>query len=69
MDATKISSKYQVVVPKSIREIPGFQSGKKLVWIAKGRSVSLVPVPTLEGLRGIARGADISNIREKVDRL
>ena len=31
-------------------------------------SVRLVPVPTLEELRGIARDMDMSNIREKVDR-
>ena len=68
MDATKISSKYQVVVPKSIREIPGFQSGRDVVWIAKGHSVKLVPVLPLEELRVIFKGIDTSDIREKVDR-
>ena len=68
MEAVKISSKYQVTVPKSIREIPGFQSGSDVVWIAKGHSVKLVPVLEFEELRRIFKGIDTSDIREKVDR-
>lgn len=68
MDAVTVSPKYQVVIPKSIREIPGFEPGKQLIWIAKGHSVKLVPVLPLEELREIFKGIDTSNIREKVDR-
>jgi len=68
MDAVTLSSKYQLVVPKSIRESMGFKPGQKFMPIAKHGSIQYVPVPTLKEMRGIARGADTSNIREKVDR-
>lgn len=69
MAYTTISSKYQVVIPKEIRERTGLRPGQKLSVIATGRGIYLVPVPTLAELRGIARGADACGLREKVDRL
>ena len=69
MAQTTISSKYQVVIPKEIREWTGLRPGQRLSVIAMAGGIYMVPVPTLEELRGIARGADISGIREKADRL
>jgi len=68
MAQTTISSKYQVVIPKEIRERTGWKPGQKLSVIATAQGVHLVRVPTLEELRGIARGADTSGLREKADR-
>ncbi len=67
-DVLVIPEDYLITLPRRVREMPGFQPGAKVAWLVKGHSVSLVPVPTLEELRGIARGADTSNLREKVDR-
>jgi AbrB family looped-hinge helix DNA binding protein len=69
MAQTTISSKYQVVIPKEIRERTGLKPGQKLSVIATTTGIYLVPVPTLAELRGIARGANTSGLREKVDRL
>lgn len=69
MAHTTISSKYQVVIPKEIRERVGLKPGQRLSVIATGRGVHLVPVPSLEELRGIARGADTGGVREKEERL
>ena len=69
MAHTTISSKYQVVIPKEVRERLHLKPGQKLAVIVRGNVISLVPVPTLEELRGFARGADTSGLREKVDRL
>jgi AbrB family looped-hinge helix DNA binding protein len=68
MDEVTISPKYQVVIPKAIRERLHFRPGQKLVALVKGNSVSLVPVPTLKELRGIARGANLEGYREEEDR-
>ncbi len=69
MAQTTVSSKYQVVIPKEIRERTGLRPGQKLSVIATGAVIQLVPVPTLQELRGIARGADATAVREKEDRL
>jgi AbrB family looped-hinge helix DNA binding protein len=69
MAQTTVSSKYQVVIPKEIRERTGIKPGQKLSVIATASGVQLVRVPTLAELRGIARGADPSGLREKEDRL
>jgi len=67
-DVLVIPEDYRITIPQRVREMPGFQPGKKLVWLVKGGSVHLVPVPGLEELRGIAKGLDTSNLREKTDR-
>lgn len=37
--------------------------------ITKGDMISLVPIPELAEMRGIAKGADTSNYRDRTDRL
>ena len=69
MAQTTVSSKYQVVIPKEIRERTGIKPGQKLSVIATATGIHLVRVPTLEELRGIARGANASGLRDKEDRL
>jgi len=69
MAQTTVSSKYQVVIPKEIRERTGIKPGQKFSVIATATGIHLVRVPTLEELRGIARGANTSGLREKEDRL
>ncbi len=69
MDETTVSSKYQVVIPKSIREKIPLRPGQKLSVIVKGGVISLVPVPTLEELRGLAKGAAREPDREEEDRV
>ena len=69
MAHTTVSSKFQVVIPKEIRERTGLKPGQRLSVIATAGVIHLVPVPSLQELRGIARGADTRGLREKVDRL
>lgn len=65
---TTISSKYQVVIPKAVREHLNLKPKQKLTVIEKDKMVILVPQTTLEELRGIAPGISIDNYREKQDR-
>ncbi len=67
MATVKISSKYQIVIPKEIRERLGLKPGQKVhVLMFKGRA-TIVPVRPLEELRGMAKGVDISGYREEVE--
>lgn len=67
MQAT-ISSKYQVVIPKSVRKRLDLKPKQQLTVIEKDKMLILIPQPSLEGLRGIAAGATVDDYREKKDR-
>ena len=69
MAQTTVSSKYQVVIPKEIRERLGLRPGHKLSVLDKGGVIYLLPLPELQDLRGVARGANTDGIRQKDDRL
>lgn len=63
-----LSSKFQISIPKAVRDEHHWQAGQEFVFIPKGKGVLLMPVPNLESLGGIARGANPSDIRDREDR-
>ena len=65
---TTISSKYQVVIPKPVREHLNLKPKQKLTVIEKDRMLILIPQASLEELRGIAAGANTDDYRENKDR-
>lgn len=65
---TTLSSKYQISIPKSVREEQHWQSGQKFVFIPKGKGILIMPLPSFEELKGIAAGADPTNFRDRNDR-
>jgi AbrB family looped-hinge helix DNA binding protein len=66
---TRVSPKYQVVIPKEVRESMGLEVGQELQVVAKGGTITLVPERPLRELRGFAKGARTNNLREKKDRM
>jgi len=69
MATTTVSSRYQVVIPKEIREQLDIQPGQKMQVLAKHGIVHLVPVIPLRDLVGFVKGIDTGDLREKEDRL
>ncbi len=65
---TRISSKYQVVIPKALRERLHLRPQQKLMVLEKDGMLILVPQVNLESLRGLARGANVADYRDKKDR-
>jgi AbrB family looped-hinge helix DNA binding protein len=63
-----LSSKFQISIPKAIREAAHWKAGQEFVFIPKGTGVLLVPVPELAELAGIARGASKRGYRDRGDR-
>lgn len=63
-----LSSKYQISVPKAIRDDLHWEAGQEFVFIPKGKGVLLMPVPDLKQLAGIARGANTEDYRDRKDR-
>jgi AbrB family looped-hinge helix DNA binding protein len=67
MTITTVSSKYQIVIPKEIRERFKIRPGQKLQMIEVGRGIELIPVEPIENARGFLKGFDYSNYREEED--
>ena len=63
-----LSSKYQVVVPASMRESLKLKPGAKLTWIEIDGMAHLVPYKPASAYRGIARGLTNSDIPNEPDR-
>jgi AbrB family looped-hinge helix DNA binding protein len=69
MARTKVSPKYQVVIPKEVRESMDLKVGQELQVVAKGGMITLVPEQPLAALRGFAKGIRTAGLREKKDRM
>jgi AbrB family looped-hinge helix DNA binding protein len=65
---TKLSSEYQISIPKAVRERLAWRAGQKIAFIDHGHSVVMVPVPDRDELAGMARGANTDNYRDRNDR-
>jgi AbrB family looped-hinge helix DNA binding protein len=63
-----LSSKYQISIPKVVREEQHWESGQEFVFIPKGKGVLIIPVPDLDQLSGIASGAEAEGYRDREDR-
>jgi AbrB family looped-hinge helix DNA binding protein len=60
-----VSPKYQVVIPREIRESLGLEPGQKLQGFEYEGRVEFVPVRKAKSLRGFARGIDTTVERER----
>ena len=64
MEKVKISPKYQVVIPKSIREALELRPGQMVQVIAHGGRIEMVPVRSMREMRGFLAGIDTTVERE-----
>jgi len=64
----KLSSKFQISLPKAVRTAQHWQAGQEFAFIPKGKGALLVPVPKPENLAGMARGANPEGYRDRDDR-
>lgn len=65
MAIVTISARYQVVIPRDVRERLELKPGQKVQALPfKGR-VELIPLGPIEGARGLVRGIDTSAPRDE----
>lgn len=63
-----LSSKFQISVPKAIRDDLHWEAGQEFIFIPKGKGVLLIPVPELDDLAGLTPGANTDDYRDREDR-
>jgi AbrB family looped-hinge helix DNA binding protein len=64
METLTISPKFQVVIPKAIRERLGLSPGQKVQAVLYGDRIELIPLHPPKRLRGFLKGIDTTVARE-----
>lgn len=68
MTTATLSSKFQLSLPKSLREAMNLKPGQQFELIQNGDIIQMVPKTTIRELRGKARGAKTEGYRDRKDR-
>ena len=68
METVTVSPKFQVVIPKGIRESLKLAPGQKIQALLYDNRIELIPVRPIKKMRGFLKGIDTSIDRE-TDRL
>lgn len=64
METVTVSPKFQVVIPRKVRESLGIQAGQKVQVIAYDNHIALIPVKPIQEMRGLLKGIDTTVERE-----
>lgn len=68
MAEATLSSKYQLVIPKEIREELHLEKKQKITIVAKDGIINLIPYQPLSGLKGFLKGMKTGKLRKEEDR-
>lgn len=64
MVTAKISPKFQVVIPKKIRDSLNLSPGQKVQMISYGNRIEIIPLKEISEMRGFLKGIDTTVERE-----
>ncbi|MBS1270724.1 MAG: hypothetical protein MAG794_01690 [Gammaproteobacteria bacterium] len=65
MTAVTVSPKYQVVIPKDVRESLGIFSGQKIQVLTYQNRIELIPIKPMKKMRGFLKGINTKVMRDK----
>ncbi|MFB3879644.1 MAG: AbrB/MazE/SpoVT family DNA-binding domain-containing protein [Armatimonadota bacterium] len=68
MATVKVSSKYQIVIPREVRRVLGIQKGQTVSVIPVGGVIEVVPHRELATLEGAYPEISLSDVRDESDR-
>ena len=68
MTVVTVSPKFQVVIPKEVRESMGIVSGQKIQMLTYCNRIELIPIKPMSILKGFLKGVD-TEIPRGEDRL
>jgi AbrB family looped-hinge helix DNA binding protein len=64
METVTVSPKFQVVIPRAIRDSLGLQPGQKIQALLYENRIELIPFKPITQMRGFLKGIDTSVERE-----
>jgi AbrB family looped-hinge helix DNA binding protein len=65
METTTISSKYQIVIPRRVRDALGWKAGQKVQVVPYEGRIEIIPVEGMKQARGFLKGIHTRVEREK----
>ena len=65
MQTTTISPKFQVVIPKEIRDSMGLKPGTKVQVLQYGDRIEFIPLKPMKSMRGFLKGISTDIDRER----
>jgi AbrB family looped-hinge helix DNA binding protein len=65
MTEVTVSPKFQIVIPKEIRESMGIVSGQKVQMMSYQGRIEVIPLKPMKEMRGFLKGIDTAIVREK----
>ena len=68
MPAVTVSPKYQVVIPKEVRESMGIFSGQKIQVLTYQNRIELIPIKPMKKMKGFLKGIE-TEVRRDKDRI
>lgn len=68
MNSVTLSPKFQVVIPRQVRERMNLQPGEKFQVIGFEDRIEFIPIRPMFEMRGFLKGLDSTFAREKEDR-
>jgi AbrB family looped-hinge helix DNA binding protein len=67
MEVVTVSPKFQVVIPRAVREALRIRPGQKVQVIQYGDRIELIPIRPVQEMRGFLQGID-TTIERDLDR-
>ena len=68
MDVVILSPKFQVVIPRDVREKLNLKPGQKIVVIEKDGVVHLIPQKPVKEMRGFVKNINTQDLKDEEDR-
>jgi AbrB family looped-hinge helix DNA binding protein len=64
METVKVSPKYQIVIPRAVRDALRIRPGQKVQVVQYEDRIELIPIKPMREMRGFLRGIDTTVERE-----
>jgi AbrB family looped-hinge helix DNA binding protein len=64
MTEVTVSPKYQIVIPKEIRDSMGIVAGQKVQMMSYQGRIEVIPLKPMKEMRGFLKGIDTTVLRE-----
>ena len=65
MRVITVSPKFQIVIPKDVRESMGIISGQKVQMLTYCNRIELIPIKPMNKMKGFLKGLDTEVTRDK----